>query len=489
MTFERTSAELRAACCAAILVAALLTFLHVFLLRAQGDPPAKPDTKRNVEAANKLAQRYDGEVHSPVPGSGGGIRTIFLSRRGARENEVVTNAIFPSNAKLKIGDRGLAELCDLLRRLPGPKGLVLEETAVSDRGLAAVGQLTDLHRLELCGTPIGDDGLKQIGGLKELQDLNLSGTKVRDAALKHLKPLTRLKELSLAGLPISDDGLAALADLPGLEYLDLSDTPIGKKGLAHLKDLKELRGLRLANTRIQDGALKALAGLKKLQDFDLQATALTGADLAPLKGLSHLRHLQLDRTKVGDAGLAHLAGLRNMESLFLERTRVTEVGLKHLTEMPRLNVLPLSGLPAVQARDRITFAKGDASDALRWSGKIRLVTDGSTKVFVLARLHDTEKARTVGSKLYHDRLVQWGREQITCWAFSPDGKLVATGSGYREKSGPDKTSVGQVRIWEVPDGGLVATYPAALGYVTAVAFSKDGKKVLVQAESYVIDGR
>jgi len=116
------------------------------------------------------------------------------------------------------------------------------------------------------------------------------------------------------------------------------------------------------------------------------------------------------------------------------------------------------------------------------------VEDGSTKVFLLARLYDTKAGKLVGSKLYHDRLVQWGRERITCWAFSPDGKLVATGSGYREKSGPDKTSVGEVRVWEVPGGELVATYPGSLGYVTAVAFSKDGKKVLIQAERHEIDG-
>jgi hypothetical protein len=49
--------------------------------------------------------------------------------------------------------------------------------------------------------------------------------------------------------------------------------------------------------------------------------------------------------------------------------------------------------------------------------------------------------------------------------------------------------VGQVRVWEVPGGVLVATYPGSLGYVRAVAFSKDGKKVLVQAERHEIDGR
>jgi hypothetical protein len=49
--------------------------------------------------------------------------------------------------------------------------------------------------------------------------------------------------------------------------------------------------------------------------------------------------------------------------------------------------------------------------------------------------------------------------------------------------------VGQVRVWQVPGRGLVASYPEALGYVEAIAFSKDGKKVLVQAESREIDER
>jgi hypothetical protein len=484
--------RLRAARCAAILASALLTFPQVFLRQAQGEPPAKPNPGRDLAAANKLAERYDGGVTAPKLGLADrlGISTILLDRRAARWSEPVTVAYFPSEAQVKLGDRGFVRLCKLLRGLPGPKALVLEETAVSDRGLAAVGRLTDLRRLQLRGTPIGDNGLKHVRGLKQLQILDLSRTKVTDAGLKHLKGLGRLKELSLVGVLVSDAGLAVLAKLSGLECLDLTDTPVGNKGLAHLKGLKELRSLRLAGTHIQDGALKALVGLKELRNLDLHGTIVGNAGLASLRGLSRLSYLRLSQTNVGDAGLAHLAGLRNLEVLSLEKTRVTEAGVKHLADLPSLEALSGNDRPAINlARNRIAFAEGNALGALGRGGKIKLVADGSTKLFLLARLHDTETGKHVGSKLYHKRLAPWAREQITCWAFSPDGKLVATGSGYRDRSGPDKTSVGQVRVWEVPGGDLMATYPEALGYVSAVAFSKDGKKVLVQAESHEIDGR
>ncbi len=66
-------------------------------------------------------------------------------------------------------------------------------------------------------------------------------------------------------------------------------------------------------------------------------------------------------------------------------------------------------------------------------------------------------------------------------------KLVATANGERRH--PNDT-VDEVRVWEVPSGKLVIEIndaKADLGYVRAVAFSVDGKTVMVDCEP--ISGR
>src|SRR5438270_13002763 len=89
--------RLRAAPCAAALLTALLTFPQALLAAAPGGPPAKPGPGRDLEAAQKLAERYDGRVVAPEPGPGAGawIAGLFLDRRSARSLEPITVAHFP----------------------------------------------------------------------------------------------------------------------------------------------------------------------------------------------------------------------------------------------------------------------------------------------------------------------------------------------------------------------------------------------------------
>jgi WD40 repeat protein len=57
--------------------------------------------------------------------------------------------------------------------------------------------------------------------------------------------------------------------------------------------------------------------------------------------------------------------------------------------------------------------------------------------------------------------------KVLCAAFSPDGKLLATGSG-------DKT----VKLWDVAAGKELATLTAHTGQVKGVAFSPDGRTLV-----------
>jgi hypothetical protein len=107
-------------------------------------------------------------------------------------------------------------------------------------------------------------------------------------------------------------------------------------------------------------------------------------------------------------------------------------------------------------------------------GKLTVMVDG-----LKAQLTEVATGKPVGAPLVHRALRK--DSGITAWAFSPDGARVAIGTGDpRGKALGD--SAGEVRIWEVATGKLLhSIHPAQgdIGYVRAIAFSADGKHVLV----------
>ena len=90
--------------------------------------------------------------------------------------------------------------------------------------------------------------------------------------------------------------------------------------------------------------------------------------------------------------------------------------------------------------------------------------------------------------LAHERGVN-GTAFVKCWAFSPDGKLVATGSRCRDGS------EGRIYVWDAATGTLAARFRegekerGGLGNVKGLAFSMDGKTVLFDAGEFEIDGK
>ena len=75
-----------------------------------------------------------------------------------------------------------------------------------------------------------------------------------------------------------------------------------------------------------------------------------------------------------------------------------------------------------------------------------------------------------------ERVVLKGhRDPVHCVAFSPDGKILASGAGESDSVG--LRFRGEVRLWDVASGKLLATLKGFGGEVYNVAFSPDGKKV------------
>ncbi|MBO9591480.1 MAG: hypothetical protein J7599_01140 [Niabella sp.] len=75
--------------------------------------------------------------------------------------------------------------------------LKLEDSKITDEGLAVIAKLTQLTRLQLANTKITDAGLAQLRSLQQLQVLNLVGTAVTEKGLASLKELKSLRALYL----------------------------------------------------------------------------------------------------------------------------------------------------------------------------------------------------------------------------------------------------------------------------------------------------
>lgn len=72
-----------------------------------------------------------------------------------------------------------------------------------------------------------------------------------------------------------------------------------------------------------------------------------------------------------------------------------------------------------------------------------------------------------------------GQRHLSVPAFSPDGKLFAAGC----MGGPD---AGNVLVWDAATGKIAHKLPGTAGYLRAVSFAADGKRIAVAAQSGVV---
>ncbi len=262
--------------------------------------------------------------------------------------------------------------------------------------------------------------------------------------------------------------LAALAEDTKLE---LAGKDLADEDLARLKGRTNLLELHLDAPRVTDAGIASLADLVNLRKLSLAHSALTDEGLAHLKRLTSLKVLDLSHTDVRGPGLTRLAGMTNLEFLSLEKTQVTTQGLKHLPAAERLRWVDVR-------MTRVQLAGLDECPG----GKVKLEVDGLT-----ARLIDAESGKPFGPPLRHS--VDREGARINCWAFSADGKRLAIGAGYYQRSRSATESMGQLRVWDTSTGALLATYGyTRLGCIRGVAFHKDSQTVLFQADSFEVDG-
>lgn len=239
----------------------LANFAAVFVLpkdpRAEtDDPPIDPKARERLESILNRLEDLDA--------------LVFKSK----------DIVIEVNAnRTKITDDDLKGVGEFLKMTD----LSLEETAITDKGLAHLTKLDGLVWLNLYRTKIGDEGLKHVAKLKRLELLPIGETKVTDKGLAHLKKMTQLTYLGLRGNNVTDKGVAHLAGLTNLTSLYLGETQVTDAGLKPLTKMPKLEKLWLNNTAVSDAAIPLLAELKSLREIHVKESRMTAKGVLALR--------------------------------------------------------------------------------------------------------------------------------------------------------------------------------------------------------------
>lgn len=137
--------------------------------------------------------------------------------------------------------------------------------------------------VDLAGTPFSDADCPIFVEFPDLEELSLDDTPVTNTGLAKLGGLTRLKRLSLTHVDISDEGLAHLRSLTNLESLTFGTYRITDAGMAHLVGLTELKHLSVSSIQLTDASLVHIAALPRLEELILEYTRVTDAGITELK--------------------------------------------------------------------------------------------------------------------------------------------------------------------------------------------------------------
>ena len=137
---------------------------------------------------------------------------------------------------------------------------ILDATACSVKGFAALKALPNLRKLVLNRSGVSDKELAEIARLGELRVLIIPEAQVTDKGVAEVEKLTRLQTLDLSDNPrLTDKAADHVKTLLRLEALYLNKTGLTDKGLAELKPLEGLRDMTVAGSKVTAKAAEAFA--------------------------------------------------------------------------------------------------------------------------------------------------------------------------------------------------------------------------------------
>lgn len=152
----------------------------------------------------------------------------------------------------------------------------------------------------------GDDILKHIAHIKSLKHLALDQTEITDSGVAGLKTLTNLEALIISRDNSTGKTCFSLP-LANLVLLEISCHDLDHATFPQIAHFRKLQILDLCRTNIDDTCLNAVGQLKALTYLDISDNKkITDRGLKTIASLKNLKFLDLRRTSVTVEGVCQL---------------------------------------------------------------------------------------------------------------------------------------------------------------------------------------
>jgi hypothetical protein len=194
---------------------------------------------------------------APTAGEQAAIKAVTLAKGQTGLDRTLAPG---ARVSVKFTAAGDAALAMLAKHKEVGEIQILDATACTPKGFAALRALPNLRRLKLNRSGVTDKELAEIAALSQLRVLIIPESQVTDKGAAELEKLTRLETLDLSDNPrLTDKAMAHVKTLLRLENLFLTKTGLTDKGLMELKPLEALRDMTAAGTKVTAKAAEAFA--------------------------------------------------------------------------------------------------------------------------------------------------------------------------------------------------------------------------------------
>jgi len=212
---------------------------------------------------------------------------------------------------------------DLLLSHPDLEELEIMQSNINDLTMSIVGKMTKLKKLTLNDSQVTDQGIAQLADLEGLRHLNVSGCQVRGFGFRPpggSSAFQPLEELLMQRCPLDERGAKAIMTMKSLKHLNISD----------LQNMQDLHFKAM---------VRPLSNLQLVR-FNTNA-ALTGNCLSAFTGSESIQELDFSNCRqIDDSGLRHLTKCINLRVIHINNTNCTTRGVLALREfLPDLEVV------------------------------------------------------------------------------------------------------------------------------------------------------